>query len=158
MNEKHLNNRIEQCLKLMELSPCPRRKFGALLLDPVNNIVLADAWNGTPRGDKGLCGGEACARDEMKITSGQRFEIGCYHAETNLLLNCCRIGRATKGTWLICTGEPCLMCSKNLYHAGVSKVIVIRGGYAVNDGIDFLRAHSVEVDFVEVAGHKDTAR
>lgn len=158
MNEKHLRNRIDQCLKLMELSPCPRRKFGALLLDPVNNIVLIDGWNGPPRGPEKLCGGDNCARDSMSIPSGQRVEIGCHHAEQNVICNAARVGRSTDKMWLICTGEPCIMCAKFIHHAGISKVIVIKGGYAVNDGADYLRAHDIAIDFVEVDGHKDDGR
>ena len=33
MKEKHLRIRIEQCLALAKASNCPRRKFGALLVD-----------------------------------------------------------------------------------------------------------------------------
>ncbi len=158
MNEKHIRNRIEQCLKLMELSPCPRRKFGSLLLDPENNIVLSDGWNGAPRGNEKLCGGDKCSRDELKIPSGTRLEIGCHHSEMNTICNASRIGRSTNKMWLICTGEPCLMCSKLIHHAGIIKIIVIRGGYAVNDGVEYLKAHGVEVDLVDVAGHTDVGR
>ena len=39
MKEKHIRIRIEQCLALATASNCPRRKFGALLLDPERNVV-----------------------------------------------------------------------------------------------------------------------
>jgi len=158
MNSKHLNNRIEQCLKLMELSPCPRRKFGALLLDPINNIVLIDGWNGPPRGPEKLCGGDICARDFLQVPSGQRMEVGCHHAEQNVICNAAKVGRSTNKMWIICTGEPCMMCAKLIHHAGIEKVIVIKGGYAVNDGAEYLKAHGVELEFVEVEGHKDVGR
>ncbi len=158
MNEKHLRNRIEQCLKLMELSPCPRRKFGALLLDPINNIVLIDGWNGPPRGPEKLCGGDVCLRDVHCVPSGQRVEIGCHHAEQNVICNAARVGRSTDKMWLICTGEPCMMCAKLIHHAGIEKVIVIRGGYVINDGITYLNAHNIKVDFFEIEGHKDIGR
>ena len=38
MKEKHIRVRIEQCLALAKASNCPRRKFGALLLDPTRNV------------------------------------------------------------------------------------------------------------------------
>ena len=50
MKEKHIRIRIEQCLVLANASNCPRRKFGALLLDPERNVVLMDGYNGGPRG------------------------------------------------------------------------------------------------------------
>jgi dCMP deaminase len=158
MKDKHIQNRIEQCLKISELSNCPRRKFGALLLDPINNIVLIDAYNGGPRGGGDLCGGNVCLRDTLKIPSGQQAQIGCHHAEMNVICNAARIGRSTDKMWIICTGEPCLMCAKLIHHGGIEKVIVIKGGYAVNEGAEYLAAHGIKVEFVEVEGHKDVGR
>ena len=60
MKEKHIRIRINQCLALAEASNCPRRKFGALLLDPARNVILMDGYNGGPRGGGHLCGGETC--------------------------------------------------------------------------------------------------
>src|SRR5688500_20309728 len=84
MKEKHIRIRIEQCLALAEASNCPRRKFGALLLDPERNVVLMDGYNGGPRGGGNLCGGEVCLRDTKKVVSGTRREIGCHHPEVNV--------------------------------------------------------------------------
>jgi len=67
MNKKHLDVRIKQTLLLASLSGCPRKKFGALLLDPNRNVVLADAYNGAPRGGGDLCGGDHCLRNDNAI-------------------------------------------------------------------------------------------
>ena len=45
MKDKHFGIRIEQCLA-SSASNCPRRKFGALLVDPDRNVVLMDGYNG----------------------------------------------------------------------------------------------------------------
>lgn len=67
MKDKHLKIRIEQCLLLAKASNCPRRKFGALLVDPERNVVLMDGYNGGPRGADGpMCGGHFCERDGLK--------------------------------------------------------------------------------------------
>ena len=73
MKDKHVAIRIEQCLALAKASNCPRRKFGALLLDPARNVVLMDGYNGGPRGGGELCGGQVCLRDTMGVPSGTRF-------------------------------------------------------------------------------------
>ena len=39
IKDKHVAIRIEQCLTLARASNCPRRKFGALLLDPARNVT-----------------------------------------------------------------------------------------------------------------------
>jgi dCMP deaminase len=150
---KHLAIRVEQCLTLSKASNCPRRKFGALLLDPLRNVVLMDGYNGGPRGGGRLCGGEVCLRDSDKIVRGTQVEIGCHHAEMNVICNAAASGVATSGAWLIVTGEPCPMCAKLIHHAGIAKVIVVDGGYRGENGVAYLEAHGVEVERTE--GPKD---
>lgn len=151
MNPKHLDLRIRQCLVLAEASNCPRRKFGALLLDPLRNVVLADGYNGAPRGGSHLCGTDTvCERDRLGVASGTRMEVGCHHAEANVLCNAAANGTPTRGAVLVVTGEPCLMCAKLLHHAEVGEVVVVRGGYAGGtDGTDYLERHGVKVTYRE---------
>ncbi len=149
MKEKHIRIRINQCLALAEASNCPRRKFGALLLDPARNVILMDGYNGGPRGGGHLCGGETCLRDDMKVPSGTRLEIGCHHAEMNVICNAAASGVPTRNAWLIVTGEPCLMCSKLIHHAGIERVLIVAGGYAGENGIEYLKTHGVGVQVVE---------
>ena len=153
MKEKHVKIRIEQCLALAKASNCPRRKFGALLLDPDRNVVLMDGYNGGPRGGGELCGGDVCYRDTMGVQSGTRMEIGCHHAEMNVVCNCAASGVPTKGAWLFVTGEPCMMCSKLIHHAGIRRVVVVGGGYIGENGLGYLKRHGVEV--MAVSGPQD---
>ena len=149
MKEKHIRIRVEQCLALSKASNCPRRKFGALLVDPTRNVVLMDGYNGGPRGGGELCGGEVCLRDSGEVQSGTRIEIGCHHAEMNLICNAAANGVPTRDAWLIVTGEPCTMCSKLIHHAGIAKVLVVDGGYGGANGVPYLEAHGVLVEKVE---------
>lgn len=149
MKEKHIRIRIEQCLVLATASNCPRRKFGALLLDPERNVVLMDGYNGGPRGGGELCGGNSCLRDDQAVPSGTKLEIGCHHAEMNVVCNCAASGVPTKGAWLVVTGEPCVLCSKLIHHAGIARVIVVGGGYAGDNGLTYLERHGVLVTLVE---------
>ena len=149
MKEKHLRIRIEQCLTLARASNCPRRKFGALLLDPNRNVVLMDGYNGGPRGGGDLCHGDECLRDTMAIESGTRMEIGCHHAEMNVICNAAAGGVATRDAWIIVTGEPCMMCAKLIHHAGIRRVIVVTGGYRGANGVDYLNDHGVVVQTTE---------
>jgi dCMP deaminase len=150
---KHIRIRIEQCLALAKASNCPRRKFGALLVDPKRNVILMDGYNGGPRGGGRLCGGEVCLRDEHKVESGTRMEIGCHHAEMNVVCNAAANGVRTQGAWLIVTGEPCMMCSKLIHHAGIERVLVVDGGYVGHNGVDYLVKNGILV--VPVEGPKD---
>jgi len=145
MKDKHIRIRIKQCLALAEASNCPRRKFGALLLDPERNVILMDGYNGGPRGGGHLCGGDVCLRDTQKVQSGTRMEIGCHHAEMNVVCNAAASGVACHGAWLIVTGEPCMMCAKMIHHAGIVRVYVVAGGYAGANGVQYLQMHGVLV-------------
>lgn len=209
MKDKHLDIRIRQCLTLAEASGCPRRKFGAVLVDPDRNVVLADGYNGGPRGQEGsLCRGSWCERDGLTasdvtveqgssaapedpwtplvtrgyarvkvrgatvwegpdtpegldtadrmranlvathppVPSGTRMELGCHHAESNVIANAAANGVPTRGAWLIVTGEPCTMCARLMHHAGVECVVVVKGGYAGgNAGVDYLNRVGVRV-------------
>lgn len=149
MKPKHIRIRIEQCLLLAEASNCSRRKFGALLVDPERNVVLMDGYNGGPRGGGALCGGAVCLRDDLAIASGTRMEIGCHHAEMNVICNAAAHGVPTRGAWLLVTGEPCLLCAKLIHHAGITRVMVVRHGYAGENGCDYLLSHGVEVTHVD---------
>ena len=153
MKDKHIRIRVEQCLSLAKASNCPRRKFGALLLDPSRNVILMDGYNGGPRGGGELCGGDVCLRDEQSVKSGTHMEIGCHHAEMNVICNAAASGVPCRGAWLIVTGEPCMMCAKMLHHAGISRVLVVEGGYAGANGVAYLREHGVTVTTVD--GPKD---
>jgi len=149
MKEKHIRIRIEQCLALANASNCPRRKFGALLVDPGRNVILMDGYNGGPRGGGALCGGEVCLRDTGQVASGTRMEIGCHHAEMNVVCNAAANGVRTAGAWLIVTGEPCMMCAKLIHHAGIERVLVVSEGYAGANGCVYLKQHGVQVQAVD---------
>lgn len=149
MKPKHIQIRIEQCLALAKASNCTRRKFGALLVDPTRNVVLMDGYNGGPRGGGELCGGKECLRDTMNVESGTRMEIGCHHAEMNVICNAAANGVSTRNAWLLVTGEPCMLCAKLIHHAGIQRVLVVKGGYMGENGCAYLRDHGVEVEQVE---------
>ncbi len=146
MKDKHIRMRVDQCISLSTMSNCPRRKFGALLLDPDRNVVLMDGYNGGPRGGGELCGGDVCLRDVEEVESGTRIEIGCHHAEMNVICNAAAAGVRSEGAWLIVTGEPCRMCAKLIHHAGIVKVLIVGDGYPDKTGVNYLRQHGVAVE------------
>ena len=74
------------------------------------------------------------------IPSGTNNDIGCHHAEQNVVCNAAAHGTALAGAWLIVNGEPCIMCAKLLHHAGIVKVICVAGGYLGGlAGVEYLR-------------------
>jgi dCMP deaminase len=143
---KHIIMRLRQATVVAESSPCPRARVGAVLFMPETWEVVADGYNGPPRGGGELCGGDVCTRDEAKVESGTRCEVGCAHAEFNAVANAARRGASTYGSWCAVTHPPCLMCAKLLHHAGVARVIVkdlrVYGG----EGVAYLEQHGVYVE------------
>jgi len=148
---KHLKYWLECTLALAELSECSRRKFGAIIVDPVSNVSLVNGYNGAARGGSKQCAGDnACSRDIHQCESGTRLEIGCNHAEANALANAARIGISTLDKWLVVNGEPCIACAKLIHQAGISKVVCLQGVYTVHNGIEYLKQH-LEVHQVSLA-------
>ncbi len=131
------------------MSPCTRAAVGAVIFDPTTYTVIADGYNGGPRGGGPLCGGSTCVRDDMKIASGTRCEVGCHHAEFNALANAASAGAATRGAVMAVTCEPCLMCAKLIHHAQLAALYDAPRGYS-SHGVDYLRAHHVQVHSVGV--------
>lgn len=88
------------------------------------------------------------------VMSGTRMEIGCHHAEMNVICNAAAQGVSTQGAWLIVPAEPCMMCAKAIHHAGIAKVVIVEDGYmGGKEGVLYLQEQCVGVDYVK--GPKD---
>jgi len=150
LKDKHLRMRMKQCLELATLSPCIRRKFGAMILDPDSLCVISDGYNGTPRGGTTLCKNETqCERNQKNVISGTQLEIGCIHAEQNAILNACRTGAKTLGCIIIVNGAPCLQCAKMIYHAGLKKIYILEGQYPKEaGGLKFLEDYKIDISII----------
>jgi dCMP deaminase len=147
MKIKHLAHRIKTCLSLASLSPCKRRQFGCVVIDPIANIILSEGYNGSLRGSTQLCGGSKCDREGLK--PGTTYEVGCVHAEQNAVYNAARIGNSLVGSWFIINGEPCSLCAKAIVQVGATKVICVSGVFGQLDGVEILQDAGVEVVLVE---------
>ena len=72
------------------------------------------------------CEAVGCLREQLGIASGERHEI-CRgsHAEINAIAQAAAAGTSTAGSWLYCTHEPCVYCTKALINAGCEKVFYL---------------------------------
>lgn len=149
MKDKHKRAYMEICAINASLSECLRNKFGAVIVDPEENVIVAAGYNGYLRGGSQQCGGEGtCLREQMNIESGTHFEIGCIHAEENALINAARQGVSTKGKWLFVDGEPCILCARRIVQSGIAKVVIKEGRYE-NNGMKILADNNIEIEIVE---------
>ena len=90
--------------------------------------ILATGYNGAPSGLK-HCSEVGCVRESMRVPSGERHEL-CrgLHAEQNVIIQAALHGVAMSGATVYCTHQPCVVCSKMMINAGVTRV-VYSGGY-----------------------------
>jgi len=125
-----------------------------------SRVIVKGVWwpheDGSPlmQGQEAKAYRQRLLEEYAPIPSGQRVEIGCHHAELNVIANAAAGGVKTIGAWMICTAEPCMLCAKLIHHAGIKKLIVIEGGYiGGRAGVEYLQKHGVEVRWEE--GPKD---
>jgi len=117
---------------VMIRSTCRRRRYGAIIV--LNDEIIATGYNGAPRGRKNCLDRGVCMRDEMKIPSGERYELcRSVHAEANAIISAARrdmigatlylSGRDAKTDELLDDTIPCPMCRRFIINAGIVKTI-----------------------------------
>jgi dCMP deaminase len=106
-------------------STCLRRQVGAVIVK--DKKILATGYNGAPSGLP-HCLEVGCLRDEMGIPSGERHEL-CrgLHAEQNAIIQAAYYGVSINGATLYCTNLPCIICTKMLINAGITRVVYGEG-------------------------------
>ena len=108
---------------VLNRSTCLRRKYGAIIVKA--DEIISTGYNGAPRGVT-HCDEAGCLRETLGIASGCRHEI-CRgsHAEINAIAQAAAAGTSTADSWLYCTHEPCVYCTKALINAGCRKVFFL---------------------------------
>jgi dCMP deaminase len=123
-------------------STCLRREVGAIIVK--DKRILATGYNGAP---KGLvhCSEIGCMREKNKIPPGERHEL-CrgLHAEQNAIIQAAYHGISIKDSTIFCTNLPCVICSKMIINAGISK-IVYHEGYADQLASELLAESGIEL-------------
>ncbi len=101
-------------------STCLRRHVGAILVK--DKRILASGYNGAPSGLR-HCEEVGCLRANSSVPSGERHEL-CrgLHAEQNLILQAAYHGISIRGAILYCTNKPCVICTKMIINAGITKI------------------------------------
>lgn len=118
---------------VLERSTCLRRLYGAILVR--NDEIISTGYNGAPRGRKNCVDLGRCTREELKIPSGQRYELcRSVHAEANAIISAARRDMLGATLYMACkdpaTGElipgasSCAMCRRLIINAGISRVVI----------------------------------
>jgi dCMP deaminase len=98
-----------------ELGTCPRANVGCCLVK--DNHVIATGYNGS------IPGQAHCTELGCMVIDGHCQRT--LHAEQNAILDCARRGISSVGTVLYTTHYPCMVCTRFLLAAGVSKIIYL---------------------------------
>jgi dCMP deaminase len=130
-------------------STCLRRKYGAIIVH--NDEIVSTGYNGAPRGRKNCSDVGFCVRDNLKIPTGQRYELcRSVHAEANAIISAARndviggtlylAGRNSKTGELLSDTTPCFMCRRYIINAGITKVVCRTGedSYTVTNVRDWV--------------------
>jgi len=91
----------------------PSTRIGAVIVGQDNEII-ATGYNGLPRGIEDL---------EDRYTDKEYKYLSINHAEENAILQCARLGVASKGCRIYTPWIPCSRCAKSIIQAGIVEVI-----------------------------------
>ncbi len=112
---------------------CLRRRYGAVIVK--DNVIISTGYNGSPRGGINCIDTNKCARKELNIPSGERYEMcEAVHAEQNAIIN--GSPERMKGATIyiagfeedktFAEGNPCLLCTRMIKNAQIKDIIYLQ--------------------------------
>ena len=126
-----------------ERSTCRRHHVGAVIVK--NKRILTTGYNGAASKLKD-CIELGCLRDEKDIPSGKNHEIcRAIHAEQNAIIQAGLHGVNIEGSTIYCTHPPCILCTKMLINAGISRYVTY-GEYSDKEALEVLKEANVKFD------------
>ena len=119
---------------VLERSTCRRRLYGAIIVRA--DEIISTGYNGAPRGRRNCVDLGYCVREQLKIPSGERYELcRSVHAEANAIISASRrdcigatlylVGRTGSADGpLIPDATSCSMCRRTIINAGIERVVI----------------------------------
>jgi len=119
---------------VLERSTCRRRLYGAIIVRA--DEIISTGYNGAPRGRLNCVDLGYCVREQLKIPSGERYELcRSVHAEANAIISASRrdcigatlylVGRVGSADGpLIPNATSCSMCRRTIINAGIERVVI----------------------------------
>ncbi len=131
-----INYYLDIADNVRERATCLRRTYGAIVVK--NDEILSTGYNGAPRGRQNCSDLGRCRREELRIPSGERYELcRSVHAEANAIIAAARrdmidstlylAGREGQDGKVLATATPCSMCRRLIINAGIDTVIARTG-------------------------------
>lgn len=150
------NYYLDMAETVLERATCLRRNYGCVIVK--NDEIISTGYNGAPRGRHNCSDLGYCARQILKIKSGQNYELcRSVHAEQNAIISAARkdtigatmymVGKDAKTGEVLEDIDSCMMCKRVVINAGIKEVIVRdttkENGYRVYDVRDWINYDEV---------------
>ena len=127
-----INYYLDIAEAILERGTCLRRNYGVIIVN--NDEIISTGYTGAPRGRKNCIDLNCCARESLKIPSGERYELcRSVHAEANAIISASRkdmigatlylVGKDMKTNELVKNATSCAMCKRLIINAGIERVI-----------------------------------
>lgn len=135
MKKKFIDYYMDIARRTSLLSYAEKLKVGAILVKGDN--ILGFSYNGTPKNWDNVC-----EYNDSDIGLKTKPEVS--HAEENLILKLSRSNESSEGGIMFITHNPCYICSRLIYGAGINSVYY-ENDYRDSSGIDFLIKCGIDV-------------
>ncbi|MEG2646067.1 MAG: deaminase [Clostridia bacterium] len=128
-----INYYLDMAETVLKRATCLRRNYGCVIVK--NDEIISTGYNGAPRGRINCSDLGYCARDVLKIKSGENYELcRSVHSEQNAIISAARkdmigaflymVGKDVKTGNILEHIDSCLMCKRVIINAGIKEVIV----------------------------------
>jgi dCMP deaminase len=127
-----------------ELSSAKRLQVGAIIVK--NDRIVSIGYNGMPSGWTNECEYQEVYDYKLNDEIYQlKTKPEVIHAEANAIAKLARSTESGEGAVMFLTHAPCMDCAKQIYTAGIRKVI-FDSHYRSTDGVVFLNNCNLEVN------------
>jgi len=140
MKQKFIDAYMDVAKRFAELSTAKRLQVGAIIVK--DDRIISIGYNGMPSGWTNECEDEiwdAYGRSEL-VTKPE-----VIHAEANAIAKLAKSPESGTGATMFLTHAPCVHCAKQIFTAGITKVIYGQD-YRDTKGVAFLQQCNVKVD------------
>ena len=149
MRKDKINYYLDIAASVSERSTCLRRHYGCVIVK--NDEIISTGYAGAPRGRKNCDELGYCAREQLNIPRGERYEMcRSVHAEQNAIISAARkdligsslylVGKEVKDNSYVKNANPCILCKRFILNAGIKEIIIRKDktNYEVIDVSDYI--------------------
>ena len=140
MKRKFVEAYMDVAERFAKLSSAKRLQVGAIVVK--DDRIISIGYNGMPAGWTNECEEVVEVHEDGGVVTKTKPEV--IHAEANAIAKLAKGSESGDGSWMFLTHAPCIDCAKQIYTAGIQKVLY-RNSYRDTQGIDFLEKCQVSV-------------